>query len=259
MIEIKDLTKQYGSTPVLYNLNFQIYDGEIFGLLGPNGAGKTTLLNILSTLSKPTDGTVLIEGHDVVKDKDVVKHKIGYMTDEPLLYDKLTAVEFLEFVGILYGIEKGDLNNRIQRLLELTNLKEKSEYLIETYSFGMKKKLSFAASVIHKPKVIILDEPFNGLDPESSYVLKSLLKSFKKRGNTIILATHILEVAELLCDRVGIINKGKLVLLEKVEDLHKKYENKELEEVFLEVTGRDEGYKDLLESLKKNEENLTLF
>lgn len=259
MVEIKNLTKQFGSTVALYNLNLKIDDGEIFGLLGPNGAGKTTLMNIVATLLKPTDGTVLVNGFDVVKDKDKVKSEIGFMTDEPLVYDKLNAVEFLEFVGNLYGIEKKELQRRTERLLEILNLKEKSEYLIETYSFGMKKKLSFAAAIIHKPKVVILDEPFNGIDIESSYVLKSLLKSFKNNGNTIILSTHVLEVAKLLCDRVGVINKGHLVLLERVEDLSKKYDSKELDEVFLEVTEEEGEWKELLQSLKREEENLTLF
>ncbi len=258
MIKIINLLKLYDSFAAVDEVNLTIEDGMLFGLVGPNGAGKSTLLNILAGLTLPSKGSITIFGLDSQKDRAAIKSFIGYMPDSPFLYEKLNAIEFLNFVGSLYSISDDILKKRMDSLLDLLGLKEKSYYLIETYSFGMKRKLSFAASIIHKPKLLLLDEPFDGVDPESAFIMKSILKGLTRNNCIVILSTHILDIAQEICEEIGIINKGKLILVGRTEEILKEFSSPKLEEVFLELTG-GEKYKEVVSYLKKEENLLDLF
>lgn len=259
MIEIKNLTITYGSTLVLSNVNVALEEGKIYGLLGPNGSGKTSLLKILLTICKPYNGEVLVNGEDLFKNKNKIKRQIGFVTDQFLLFDKLNAYEYLEFFGALYGMKIDDtFKKRSDYLLDLLNLKSKAGYLIETYSFGMKKKLSFISAIIHNPRIILLDEPLAGVDIESAYVIKSVLKYFAEKGAVILLATHILEVVQSLCDDVIILNKGEVAASGSVNDILFSPGNKDVEKIFLTLTGGSK-FKDLADSLKKDEKMFPIF
>ncbi|HQO99785.1 MAG TPA: ABC transporter ATP-binding protein [Caldisericia bacterium] len=258
MVKIVNLSKFYGSFAAVEDISLSIEEGVLFGLVGPNGAGKSTLLNILAGLTLPTKGYVTIFGLNSQKDKDSIKNITGYMPDSPFLYNKLNAVEFLNFVGSLYSIPEKILEKRIDRLLDLLGLKEKSYYLIETYSFGMKRKLSFTASIIHKPRLLLLDEPFDGVDPESAFIMKSILKGLIRNNCIVILSTHILDIAQEICEEIGIINRGKLILLGRTEEILREFSSHKLEEVFLELTG-GEKYREIVSYLKKEENLLDLF
>lgn len=258
MVKITNLSKFYNSFAALYDITLSIEVGMLFGLVGPNGAGKSTFLNILAGLTLPSRGTVTIFGLDSQKDRASIKSIIGYMPDSPFLYEKLNAIEFLNFVGSLYSIENDVLQKRIDKLLDLLRLKEKSHYLVETYSFGMKRKLSFVASIIHKPKLLLLDEPFDGVDPESVFIMKSILKGLIRSNSIVILSTHILDIAQEICSKIGIINKGKFILEGSTEEILKEFSSPKLEEIFLELTG-DEKCKEIISYLKKEENLLNLF
>lgn len=199
-----------------------------------------------------------MDGLHISKEREEIKNIIGYMGDTPFLYGKLNAFEFLNFVGSFYSIPEKELTKRVDILLDLLGLKEKCYYLIETYSFGMKRKLSFAASVIHKPKVLLLDEPLDGVDPESAFVIKSILKSFTRNDGAVILATHVLEVAQKICTRLGIINRGEFIALGTMEEIKKSSSFTELEDIFLELTG-GERYREVLDYLGKEENLYNLF
>lgn len=258
MVKIINVSKFYDSFAALYDVSLSIETGTLFGLVGPNGAGKSTFLNILAGLTLPSSGTITIFGLDAQKDRASLKSIIGYMPDSPFLYEKLNAIEFLNFVGSLYSIEDDVLQKRIDKLLDLLMLKEKSHYLIETYSFGMKRKLSFIASILHKPKLLLLDEPFDGVDPESVFVMKSILKSLLRNNSIVILSTHILDIAQEICSRIGIINNGRLILEGSTEEILKEFSSPKLEEIFLELTG-DERCKEIVSYLKKEENLSNLF
>jgi len=258
MIKIENLTVTYGSTVAIDNISTTFENGKIYGLLGPNGAGKTSLLKVLLTLCKPYDGRVLVNGLDIVTHKNAIKSQIGFVIDKSLLFGKLNAYEYLEFFAALYGINKDETKKRSEYLLELLGLKSKAGYLIETYSFGMKKKLSFASAIIHNPKIILLDEPLTGVDAESAYIIKSLLKSFVSKGAVVLLATHIFEIAQSLCDELIILNKGEIIASGNIEDILYASRGKNLEEIFLQLTGGPK-YKYLTNILKKEKEIFPLF
>lgn len=256
MIEIKNLTVTYGSTVAIDNISTTFENGKIYGLLGPNGAGKTSLLKILLTLCKPYYGKVIVDGLDIVEHKETIKRQIGFVTDEFLLFEKLNAYEYLEFLAALYGVHKDNLfDRRVDYLFELLGLKSKAGYSIETYSFGMKKKLSFASAIIHNSKIILLDEPLTGVDAESAYVIKSLLKMFASEGKVILLATHIFEIAQSLCDEAVILDKGEIVTSGSIEDILSASKGKNLEEIFLQLTGGAK-YKYLTNILLKKEKEI---
>jgi ABC-2 type transport system ATP-binding protein len=250
MIETKNLTKSYGSLLAVNNLNITVSSSEIYGFLGPNGAGKTTTIKILVGLLKPTSGTALINGIDVMKEPLKTKTLIGYIPDEPLIYPKLTGREFLSFIADIFEIPLNYAKKKIDDLLDLFSLKDRSNTLIETYSHGMKQKLVFSAALLHDPEVLIMDEPTVGLDPQSAKLVKDIMRELANNGKTIFMSTHILEIAEKMCSRVGIINGGALIAEGTIYELREKTHDKagDLEELFIELTG-GEDTKDLIKSL----------
>jgi len=249
-IETIDLTKNFGSLTAVNNLNLTVNCGEIFGFLGPNGAGKTTTIKLLTGLLKPASGTAKIMGKDIQDNPIEVKSVIGLVPDEPQVYEKLTGVEFLRFMGSLFGIEKSIIEKKIVELLKLFDLANRGEELIQGYSHGMKQKIAIAGALIHSPKVLFFDEPTIGLDPKSARIIKDILKYRAKSGDCIFVSTHILEIAERMCDRIGIIQDGKLVAEGNMEELRKlsKDDKGNLEEIFLQLTGGDEDI-DIIKSL----------
>jgi len=238
MIETKGLTKKYGDLTAVDDLNLYVEPGELFVFLGPNGAGKTTTIKILTGLLQPTLGKASVAGIDVVESPLEVKKIMGYLPEDPFLYDKLTGNEFLQFVADMHGVQKKQ--DKIEKFMELFELSSAADELIEGYSLGMKKKVAIGAALIHDPKVLFLDEPTGGLDPKSARMMKDLLQDIRSRGATVFMTTHILEVAERMCDRVGIINNGKLIKAGTIEELRRAaLETAEgsLEDIFLELTG----------------------
>ncbi|MEK7397599.1 MAG: ABC transporter ATP-binding protein [Candidatus Poribacteria bacterium] len=240
MIETNKLTKKYGDLIAVSELDLQVKSGEIFVFLGSNGAGKTTTIKILTGLLLPTSGSAEIDGFDVVKSPIEVKKITGYLPDEPFLYNKLTGREFLQFIADMRGIQKK--RDRIDKFLELFELKGSADELIEGYSLGMKKKIAIGAALLHDPKVLFLDEPTGGLDPKSAKTMKDLLLDIRQRGTTVFMTTHILEIAERMCDRVGIIDHGKLIRVGTIDELRQEAQNGSgsLEDIFLELTGKTE-------------------
>ena len=249
-IETCDLIKKFGSLTAVNNIDLTVNKGEIFGFLGPNGAGKTTTIKLLTGLLKPTSGTAKIMGKDIQKNPIEAKAVIGLVPDEPRIYEKLTGIEFLRFMGNLFGIEKDSIEKKIGELLKLFDLAGRGEELIQGYSHGMKQKISIAGALIHSPKVLFFDEPTVGLDPNSARIIKDILKFRARSGDCIFMSTHILEIAESMCDRIGIIQDGKLLAVGNMEELRKlsKDDKGNLEEIFLQLTGGDEDI-DIIKSL----------
>jgi ABC-2 type transport system ATP-binding protein len=241
MIKLINLTKTYGKLTAVNGINLEVAQGEIFGFLGPNGAGKTTTIKMMAGLLQPTGGTALIGGHDVQKEPLLAKAITGFIPDRPYLYEKLTAVEFMQFVARLY-----DMNGpraRIHELLELFGLTEWSGELVENFSHGMKQRLVMASSLLHEPKVLVVDEPMVGLDPRGARLVKDLFKDLASRGATIFMSTHTLEIVEKMCGRVAIIHQGNIIAEGSVEELGHmaRMENSHLEPIFLKLTGGDEA------------------
>lgn len=235
MIRTEHLCKQFGNIRAVDDLTLKIPKGEIFGFLGPNGAGKTTTIKLLTGLLKPTSGQVFICGYDIQTDYLLAKRLIGYVPDIPYLYEKLTGREFLNFIAELYSLDGS--SRKIQEYFELFDLVHYQDHLIEDYSHGMRQKLVFAGVLLHTPEVIIVDEPLVGLDPKSSRLIKETLKGLSRQGVTLFISTHTLEAAEELCDRVGIIDKGRLITQGTIDELRDLARiTGGLEDIFLELT-----------------------
>ena len=251
MIRLAKLKKNYGDFAALRGIDLAVPRGVLFGLLGPNGAGKTTALRIIAGILQPTAGRVIVAGHDVQRDPERAKSKLGFIPDRPFVYDKLTGQEFLKFVGGLWGQDGAEVDRRIDELLSLWELTDWRDELLETYSHGMRQKIIISSALIHKPDVIIVDEPMVGLDPKAARILKDLFRGFVKRGGTILMSTHTLEVAEVLCDSIAIIQNGLIRAQGSMEDLRAEAEAGEagLEEIFLKLTGGQE-VQELLEVLE---------
>lgn len=237
MIEIKNVSKKYKKDKkVIDNLDLQINNGEIFGFLGPNGAGKTTTIKMITGILEIDEGDILIDNKSIIKDSEEAKKEIGLVPDSPDVFLKLKGIEYLNFLADIYDIST---EKRIKRIKELTEKFEINNVLnnkIESYSHGMRQKLVIIGVLLHDPKNWILDEPMTGLDPKSSFKLKSMMREHANKNNTVFFSTHILDVAERLCDRIGIIDKGKLLFVGTYEDLKKELkENKSLEELFMEI------------------------
>jgi len=239
MIRLVNLTKRYGSFTAVDRVNLEVAKGELFGFLGPNGAGKTTTLRIIAGILRPTEGTAEIAGDDVQLKPMVAKAKLGFIPDRPYIYDKLTGAEFLRFVAALYGQEGPGIERRLDELLDLFELTEWKNDLVETYSHGMRQKLIISSALLHRPEVIVVDEPLVGLDPKGAKFLKDLFRAFVNRGGTVLMSTHTLEVAETMCDRIAIIQYGKIVAAGTMTELQQQSNsgNASLEELFLKVTG----------------------
>lgn len=242
MIETSGLTKDYGGQVAVKGLTLNVKAGEVFGFLGPNGAGKSTTIRMLCGLLKPTSGVARVAGFDIVQEPVEVKRRIGYLAEEPFVYEKLTGREFLTFIADLYGMDRTAAQMETDRLFELFDLTSKAGEIGESYSHGMRQKLALSGTLIHDPEVLFLDEPTNGLDPRSARIVKELLIKLAQKGRTVFLSTHILEIAEHMCDRVGIINEGELIAVGSLQDLRKKAKAGEasLEDIFLELTGGPE-------------------
>ena len=218
MIETVNLTKRFGSLAAVKDLNLTVPEGQIFGFLGPNGAGKTTTIRMIVGLLRPTAGTVSVAGYDVQKEPLAVKRSTGYLAQKPFLYERLTGWEFLRFMGGLYGLSDEKIEAQGNHLLSLLDLSDTAENLIESYSGGMLHKIGLCGALLHEPPVLILDEPLTGLDPYSARRVKDLLRDLCRRGSTVFLSTHILEVAERVCDRVAILDHGQLVAEGTIEN-----------------------------------------
>jgi ABC-2 type transport system ATP-binding protein len=238
MIELTQITKKYGDHPAVNNLNLSVPKGEIFGFIGPNGAGKTTTIKIMGGVLQPTYGKVRICGINMKTDPENAKGKIGYIPDRPYLYEKLTGMEFLQFTADLYGVNKNGFVKRAESELNRFSLIDWADELIESYSHGMRQRLIFASALLHDPDVIIVDEPMVGLDPVAIMMVKNLFKSLSKKGVTIFMSTHTLKVAEEVCDRIGVIHRGRLIATGTTEDLQREAQvtDADLEKVFLLLT-----------------------
>ena len=241
VISVEGLKKSFGRTLALDGLDLEVQAGQVHGFLGPNGAGKTTTIKMIVGLLRPTSGTVKVAGYDIQQQPLQAKRASGYVPDTPNLYSKLSAREMLRFVGDLYGMDPARTDRRIEELLNLFGLAEKGDDLIDSYSHGTQQKTSLAAALMHDPKVLILDEPTVGLDPKSARLIKDVLRQFADRGSVVFVTTHILEIAERMCDRIGIINKGKLIAVGTMQELRAMGQGQtSLEDIFLGLTGGQE-------------------
>ena len=237
-VQAEGLTKKFGDFIAVNHVSFSVGKGEVFGFLGPNGAGKTTTINMLCTLMQPTEGKALVGGFDVVKQADEVRKRIGVVTEKLIVYDRLTPVENLKLFGRLYNVPSQKLNRRIEELLKLVDLWEWRKSLVSNFSSGMRQRLNLIRALVHDPEIIFLDEPTVGLDPATARNIRDLITKLNKRGNTIILTTHQMEIAEKLSNRICIIDQGKIIALETLEDLKAKVGSEAtLEDVFIKLTG----------------------
>jgi ABC-2 type transport system ATP-binding protein len=241
LIRTDKLSKYYGKggeIKAVDELDLEVYEGETFGLLGPNGAGKTTTVRLLNCIIKPTSGTATVNGYDILKEETKVKRVTGLLTESPGLYEKLSAYEFLEFMGALYDVPNDVLPQRIDDLLKLFSLYDRRNHLLEGYSRGMKQKVLIAAALIHDPPILFFDEPTSMLDPRAALMVKDLIKKLANgAGKTIFICSHILPVVEELCDRIGIINQGRLIALGTVDEIISQTGAKTLEKAFIAITG----------------------
>jgi ABC-2 type transport system ATP-binding protein len=237
-IVMERVVKQFEDVTAVDGVSLHVAKGELFGLLGPNGAGKTTTVNILCGLLKPASGSVIVGGYDVQKESAKVKELIGVCLQETAVYPYLTGIENIELFGNLHTLDKGTLRTRRDMLLEKMGLAQDAKRKVEKYSGGMKRRLSLILALIHDPQIIFLDEPTIGMDPQSRRAVWDFMEELKKEGKTIFLTTHYMEEAEALCDRVGIIDHGKLIALDSPKELISKHGVENLEEVFIKLTGR---------------------
>jgi ABC-2 type transport system ATP-binding protein len=243
MIETKNLTKRYGSLLAVDRLNLNVSQGTIFGFIGPNGAGKTTTIKMLAGLIEPDAGTVLIRDTDMSQEPEKAKQQIGFIPDRPYLYEKLTGLEFLKFTADLYGVEETGFLDKAENILDKFSLIDWKNELIEAYSHGMKQRLIMSAAILHDPKIIIVDEPMIGLDPAGIKMVKHLFRELADNGVTFFISTHTLSIAQDLCDKIGIIQKGKLIATGTLDDLkiQAHASSGDLEDVFLKLT-REESF-----------------
>src|SRR3954454_23878642 len=241
MISLRRLTKRYGSAAAVAAIDLEVPRGELFGFLGPNGAGKTTTLRMIAGILRPTAGQISIAGVDLVNDPIGAKQRLGFIPDRPFIYEKLTGSEFLRFVAGLYDQAGPDVERRGRELLALFDLEERRDEMGESYSHGMRQKLIISSAFVHRPEVIVVDEPMVGLDPKAARILKDLFREYTNRGNTIMMSTHTLEVAETMCDRIGIIQGGKIRALGTMDELRASSTNgaEGLEQIFLKLTGEN--------------------
>jgi ABC-2 type transport system ATP-binding protein len=251
VLRVEGVSKRYGKFTAVNRLSLVVRRGEIFGFLGPNGAGKTTTIRMVAGVLQPSEGRILIGGDDLAANPEAAKSRIGYIPDRPFLYEKLSGAEFLRFVAGLWGRDGPETEARADRLLELFSLTDWKNELVESYSHGMRQKLLISSALLHEPELIVVDEPLVGLDPRSARILKDVFRAFVGRGGTVFLSTHTLEVAEALCDRIAIIQGGKILALGSMDELRDQAHagGAHLEEIFLKVTG-GEAVADVVASLR---------
>ena len=251
-VELKGVTKRYNELVAVNNISLSIPTGEIFALLGPNGSGKSTTLKMLLGLLQPTAGSVNVLGMDVQKDPVAVKRQVGYVPESPDVYEFLTGIEYLDFIADIYGVPTAEKRQRITEYLKALQLEGREGDMINSYSDGMKKKISLISAFLHRPKLLILDEPINALDPRSARIVKDYLHELKQQGVTTILSTHVLEIAEAVCDRIGIMYQGSILALGNMAQLRQEASlpSSGLEDIFLKLTGTGD-LKPVVEELLK--------
>lgn len=237
MIRLTNVSKTYGKsqTKAVDNLSLEIKDGEIFGFLGPNGAGKSTTIKMITGILTPTEGAIEVDGINIAEKPTLAKSHIGFVPDNHETYETLKGIEYLNFIGTMYGVETNLLKQRITEYAEAFQLTSALPNMISSYSHGMKQKLMVIAALIHEPKVWILDEPLTGLDPQSAFQLKQLMRKHADQGNTVFFSSHVIDVVEKVCDRIGIINHGRLVAVDTLDNIRAD-ENVSLESLFLTIT-----------------------
>ncbi len=250
MIKIIGLVKVYDNTRAVDQLDLEIPAGQLFGFLGPNGAGKTTTIKLMTGLLKPNEGSIEVDGIDVQSNPKKAKARMGYIPDRPFIYEKLTGAEYLQFIADLYGVDQASAKARADKFLEFFDLDSSAHQLIGGYSHGMRQKLIISGALIHSPPVVIVDEPLIGLDPKGAKQVKRLFLELCNKGTTIFMSTHSLAIAEDMCDRIGIIQKGKMIADGSMEQLRERasHDGGGLEEIFLKLTG-DTSLEDLLPDL----------
>lgn len=250
MIQLDALTKKYGDFTAVDALDLHVPAGQLFGFLGPNGAGKTTTLRMIAGILRPTAGRIRIGGIDVVERPNEAKSRLGFIPDRPFIYEKLTGMEFLRFVAGLYGQQGAQIEHRARELLGLFDLEDWRDELVESYSHGMRQKLIISGAFVHRPDVIVVDEPMVGLDPKAARTLKDLFREYTRRGHTIMMSTHTLEVAQNLCDRIAIIRRGRIAAAGSMDELRRHAESgtEGLEDIFLRLMG-DTAARDLVDVL----------
>jgi len=251
VIRVEGLVKKFGSTTALRGISFTVHDGEIYGLLGPNGSGKSTTMRILGGILPPTSGRVVVNGIDVADDPIGVKRITGYVPETPVLYESLTPVELFNFVGSVRGVSKEILQERVDKLVKAFGIEEYLGEMIGSLSFGTKQKVSLITALLHDPDVLILDESMNGLDPKSARILRELLLQFKEEGKSIVFSTHVMAIAETMCDRVGVIYNGEIVAEGTVEELKRFAHEESLEDVFLKLTESQEEVASIVNALRE--------
>jgi ABC-2 type transport system ATP-binding protein len=239
MILVERLVKTFGSVKAVDDVSLDVAGGEIHGFLGPNGAGKTTTIRVVAGLLKPTAGRVAIDGHDLAREPEAAKMALGFIPDRPFLYEKLTAAEFLRFHGGLYGMEDAALESRARELLELFELLAWRDELVESFSHGMKQRLVMCAAFLHRPRAVLVDEPMVGLDPRGARLIKDIFRVMARKGVAVLMSTHTLEVAEEMCDRISIIQEGRIIARGTVPELSALAGggDPQLTPVFLKLTG----------------------
>jgi len=252
VVKLSGVSKRYGDVTAVDYLDLEVKRGEIFGLLGPNGSGKSTTLKMILGLVKPDSGSVNVLGINVEDDPVAVKRKIGYVPESPRIYEFLTALEFLDFTGDVYGMSPEEKKKRIEEFVRALDLEGREGDIISSYSEGMKQKVVIISALMHKPELLLLDEPLSGLDPKSARIIKDLLRELASQGVTTIMSTHILEIAQAMCDRIGIMYGGRLLALGTMKELRQKAKMPEsgLEDIFLKLTGTSD-VKPVVEALMK--------
>jgi len=252
VIEVDGLVKKFGSTVAINGISFTVHDGEIYGLLGPNGSGKSTTMKILAGILTPTSGRVTVNGIDVSEDPIGVKRITGYVPETPVLYESLTPVELFNFVGSVRGVPRDVLQERVDKLVKAFGIEGYLGEMIGSLSFGTRQKVSLITALLHDPEVLILDESMNGLDPKSARILRELLLQFKEEGKSIVFSTHVMAIAETICDRVGVIYRGEIVAEGTVEELKRFAHEESLEDVFLKLTESQEEVASIVNALRES-------
>ena len=252
IIKIQDLKKFFGDVRAVNGISFQVNQGEVFGLLGPNGAGKTTTIKLLLGLLEPTEGEMSVFGLNPERNEVEIKRRIGYVSEEPLIFKSLTPKDLFNFVASIRGLDDVITTSRVKEYLESLEAIEYYDQLIATLSHGNKQKLQIIAAILHEPDLLILDEPIAGLDAKSVRVFKSILELHTQRGGTVLFSTHIMEIAQELCDRIGIISKGKMVGIGTIEELRLQADKvgASLEDVFLRLTEQDKSVDEIVKRLR---------
>jgi len=252
IIIVKSLKKFFGEVKAVNGISFEVQQGEVFGLLGPNGAGKTTTIKLLLGLLEPNEGEMSVFGLNPERNEVAIKRRIGYVSEEPLIFKSLTPKDLFNFVASVRGLDANKTTNLAKEYLESLDAIEYYDQLIATLSHGNKQKLQIIAAILHEPDLLILDEPIAGLDAKSVRVVKSIIELHTQRGGTVLFSTHIMEIAQELCDRIGIINKGKIVGIGTIEELRQQADKvgASLEDVFLRLTEQDVSVNEIIKKLR---------